>query len=83
MDFSAMARDDKYNVGILVSTDTDMKPPLEQVVALSDPSKIVEVAAWRSARVRARLSISGRNIWCHWLDFIKYNYLADPTNYAR
>ena len=83
MDFFAMARDDKYDVGIFVSTDTDMKPPLEAVVALNDPSKTVEVAAWHSETMRARLGISGHNIWCHWLDFIRYNYLAYPTNYAR
>jgi uncharacterized LabA/DUF88 family protein len=74
----------EYEVAILMSTDTDLKPALEFVRNLQgDPFPRCEVAAWSSPSGHSRrLSIPGRQIWCHWLDESNYRAVADPTNYA-
>jgi uncharacterized LabA/DUF88 family protein len=74
----------EYEVAILMSTDTDLKPALEFVRDLQgDPYPRCEVAAWSSpGSYSRRLSIPGRQIWCHWLDESDYRSVADPTNYA-
>lgn len=83
IDFVAMAIDDEYDVGVIASTDTDLTPALEYVARKYSLAKTVEVAAWRSERARGRLTLHGRSIWCHWLDFAAYNMLADPTEYTQ
>ena len=37
VDFVMMAVAEEYDVGVLMSTDTDLKPALEAVVALGGP----------------------------------------------
>jgi len=66
IDFVAMAIRDEYDVGVLVSCDTDLRPALEVVRTLR---KHVEVAAWKSDGGRSpRLDLPGdRGVWCHWL----------------
>ena len=44
LDFAMMAVRDEYDVGILMSNDTDLRPALEEVMNLG--SQTVEVAAW-------------------------------------
>ncbi len=71
----------EYEVGILMSTDTDLKPALEFVRGLQgDPYPRCEVAAWSAPNgYSRRLRIPGRQIWCHWLDEADYRSVADPT----
>jgi hypothetical protein len=70
-----------YEVGILMSTDTDMKPALETVAGLTGPR--VDVAAWSAlARHNRRLSISSRNLYCHWVGKDIYDQIADSANYS-
>lgn len=85
IDFVAMAVRGEYDVGILVSTDTDLKPALEAVVELSRKSNVrCEVAAWSSPdQAPRRLSIPGVRIWCHWLGRSDYDAVEDPTDYTR
>lgn len=84
IDLVAGAVRGEYEVGILMSTDTDLKPALEFVRDLQgDPYPRCEVAAWSSSSgYSRRLSISGGQIWCHWLDEADYRAVADPANYA-
>ena len=84
IDLVAGAVRGEYEVGVLMSTDTDLKPALEFVRDLQGhPYPRCEVAAWSSPTgYSRRLSISGRQIWCHWLDSSDYRSVADPTNYA-
>lgn len=84
IDWVAGAVRGEYEVGILMSTDTDLKPALEFVRDLQgDPYPRCEVAAWSSpVGYSRRLSIPGRQIWCHWLDESDYRLVADPTNYT-
>ncbi|MBI3961961.1 MAG: NYN domain-containing protein [Deinococcus sp.] len=80
VDFVTLALEGFYEVGIMASADTDLVPALEYVHRKL--GRTVEVVAWRSARARGRLSISGANIWCHWIDRVGYDAIADPTDYT-
>ncbi len=75
----------EFDVGILMSRDTDLKPALEFVHEMEGgPYPRCEVAAWSSPKgYSKRLSIKGTQTWCHWLDESDYQAVADPTNYAQ
>jgi uncharacterized LabA/DUF88 family protein len=85
IDLVAGAVRTEYEVAILMSTDTDLKPALEFVRDLQgNPYPRCEVAAWSSPLGHSRrLSIPGRQIWCHWLGETDYRAVADATNYAQ
>jgi hypothetical protein len=84
VDFVMMAVAKEYDVGILMSTDTDLKPALEAVVALGgnrDPH--CEVAAWTDpVRHTSRLSIPQVRLWCHHLVLDDYKAMADARDYT-
>jgi hypothetical protein len=84
VDLVAMAVRGEYDIGVVMSTDTDLKPALEAVAALDgDPFPRVAVAAWSSPVGHSRrLAISGRRLWCHWLDEADYQWCADSTVYT-
>ena len=83
VDFVAMALEKTFDVGVIVSTDTDLRPALEAVTARGRAPKC-EVAAWQRAHKRSpRLSIGLAPLWCHWLSLSDYEAVADRTNYAR
>lgn len=81
IDFVVMAMRGEYDVGVLVSCDTDLRPALEEVRLLG---KKVEVAAWRSDNGHSpRLSLPGaRPVWCHWLGLDSYGRCSDQTDYG-
>jgi uncharacterized LabA/DUF88 family protein len=85
IDFVVMAVRREYEVGILMSTDTDLKPALEAVAALtSGTGQRAEVAAWSvPGRHDRRLAITGRNLYCHWMGQSVYNRIADATDYSK
>jgi uncharacterized LabA/DUF88 family protein len=84
VDFATMAQRGEFDVGILMSTDTDLKPALEVVARLTPAGgPRAEVAAWSGADMHnRRLSIKDRALWCHWLDKAAYNSVADGTDYS-
>ena len=82
IDFVAMAVDGKFDLGVIVSTDTDLLPALEFVRKRFAGHRHIAVAAWRSPQSNRRLSIPGTNIWCHWLDRNDYDSVADSTRYS-
>ena len=84
LDFALMAVRGEYDVGILMSTDTDMKPALEAVAGMShSPGPRAEVASWSIAgRHNRRLAIPSRNLYCHWIDKGAYDRIADSTDYS-
>lgn len=84
IDFVRLAIEGEYDVGILMSTDTDLKPALEVVAALrAGGGPRPEVAAWSGKHMHnRRLAIPGVNLWCHWLDETAYTGRRDLTNYA-
>ncbi len=84
VDFVVMAVRNEYDRAILMSTDTDLKPALEAVAALSTGVPHCEVAAWSSPDPTyhsRRLAIAGTRIWCHWLTQDDYQKVTDSTNY--
>ena len=85
VDFIAMAIRGQYDVGVLMSEDTDLKPALEAVTQLPATSRVrCEVAAWRPSNgPTRRLRIAGPPLWCHLLGEPDYRQVIDPTNYAR
>lgn len=72
-----------YDIGVVMSTDTDLLPAIEFVRSRYGGTRQVAVAAWRGAGGNRRLSIPGANIWCHWLGRSDYDAVADFTDYNR
>ncbi|MFC0864314.1 NYN domain-containing protein [Sphaerimonospora cavernae] len=74
------AVDDSYDVGVVLSGDTDLVPAIEAVQGLKCGH--IEVAAWRGGG--GRLRIDGTSSpWCRWLDESDYRAFLDPTDYSR
>ena len=66
LDIAIGARDDAYDVAVVVSADTDLAPAIE--VAL-DAGKRVETAMWWSPEhPHRRMKVPGRRLWNHALD---------------
>jgi uncharacterized LabA/DUF88 family protein len=85
LDFALMAFRSEYEVGILMSTDTDMKPALEAVAAMGrSPGPRAEVASWSAGpgQRSRRLAISSRNLYCHWAGKDVYDQVADTMDYS-
>ena len=80
IDFVTMAIDGLFDVGVIMSTDTDLLPALEFTRNRYAGVRHVAVASWASRR---RLSLPDVNIWCHWLSRADYDAVADYTNYNR
>jgi uncharacterized LabA/DUF88 family protein len=87
VDFATMAGI-AYDVGIIFSTDNDLLPALEYVASLTavgrSPLPRAEVAAWTSPKqYHPRLSIKERRLYCHWVDRVTYDGMADLTDYTK
>jgi hypothetical protein len=80
LDFVIMAIDDEYEVGVIASTDSDLRPALEYVHQKCKKCHI-EVASWFSSRHKSRLNISGGGLYYHKLDKTDYDSVADLTDY--
>lgn len=79
LDIALGARDDRYDVAVVVSADTDLIPAID--VALQ-AGKRVETAAWHSrALLASPLRASGRKLWNHRLDRQRFEYVRDDTDY--
>jgi len=81
IDFVAFAIDGEYDVGVIASTDTDLKPALEYVYRKLSTVRRAEVTNWTGSTIQRRLSVPGGKIWCYWLDRGDYDSIADLTNY--
>ena len=81
VDFVALAIDNFYDVGVIASTDADLRPALEYVIKKCRNKCHVEVAAWFTPQTKNRLSVPGINIWCHRFSKADYDAVADLTDY--
>lgn len=81
VDFVQLAAQGRYDIGVLVSQDTDLIPALEAVAGLGGPQ--CQVAAWAAAGSPRRLRVPGVPVWCHYLSSIDYAAVADPRDYTR
>ncbi|MDA2927105.1 NYN domain-containing protein [Acidobacteria bacterium AH-259-G07] len=82
IDYIALALDGAYDVGVIASTDTDLKPALEFVYRKYRSQCRCEVMAWAGTARGRQLSIAGVNLWCHWLNRTDYDQVADLTDYS-
>ena len=79
VDFVRLAIDGAYDVGVIVSHDTDLMPAVETVIDLGLAH--VEVSGW--AR-RNRLWIRGTKLpWSHDLGEADYQAVCDDTDYLK
>ena len=80
LDIAIGARDNAYDVAVVVSADTDLAPAIE--VAL-DAGKRVETAMWWSQeRPHRRMKVPGRRLWNHALDASRFAQVRDDTDYT-
>jgi hypothetical protein len=72
-----------YDIGIVMSTDTDLVRALEAVCDLQRAwgTPRVEVASW--GPTKKRLRVDGFMVWCHWLDENDYQAVRDQTSYLK
>jgi uncharacterized LabA/DUF88 family protein len=83
IDIVVMAIRNEYDVAILASADTDLRPALEACDEL-DQCPTLEVAAWKGETGYAnKLTLPGKHLWCHHLNLEDYNSVADRTSYSR
>ena len=79
LDIAIGARDDRFDVAVVASADSDLVPAIE--VAL-DAGKRVETATWYSRRFQRRpLTAAGRRTWNHRLDRQRFEQVRDDTDY--
>ncbi|MEX2238477.1 MAG: NYN domain-containing protein [Dehalococcoidia bacterium] len=84
VDFIAGAIEDAWDVGVIFSTDTDLRPALEYVASKFPVRPRAEVAAWKSPVANRQLTIRGpRRIWCHFLDRSDYDSVCDERDYNQ
>lgn len=85
VDFVMMAARREFDVGVLFSSDTDLVPALEAVVALRPgQAPACEVAAWAAPGMRPRLlSVGSVDLVRHLLTAADFRAVADETDYAR
>jgi hypothetical protein len=82
VDLVLMAVKKEFDVGVLVSNDTDLLPALEGVLALENSPVEVEVASWQPDSGHGyRLRIPEVSLWCNWLDRTDYEAAADRRDY--
>ena len=81
IDFVTLAVSGAYDVGVIMSTDSDLQPALEFVRGHAPGRLHVAVAAWGTQGQNQRLRLPVAPLWCHWLSQQDYNAVADQTNY--
>lgn len=84
IDFIAGAIDGTYDVGVLFSTDTDLRPALEFVAARYSRYPRAEAVAWRGPGANRALRARGeRQTWVHYLNYDDYLSVRDRTDYRQ
>lgn len=83
IDFVAMAMDGAYDVGIICSADSDLRPALELVLSRFGAKVQVATAFWRSPTCSRRLTLPReQRVRCHALDEKAFLQVVDLTDYA-
>lgn len=82
IDVVAGAIDDTYDVGIIFSTDTDLRPALEFVATrFQNPYPRTETAAWRAAGAPRALTTNAKRTWVHYLSRADYERVHDARDF--
>jgi len=82
-DLVAMAATERFDVAVVMSTDTDLLPALEAAAIFAGrPYARFELAGWREpGQSHRRLVPKGRRLWCHWPDRDDFEAVRDDTDY--
>lgn len=80
VDFVRLAMEKRYDVGVLMSSDSDLAPAIETVYELR--AAHVEVAAWTGAP-RLRFPGEPQRPWCHYLSENDFELVRDWTDYVN
>ena len=84
IDVAAGAIHGDYDIAIVFSTDTDLRPAIEFVANRYKRLPRVELAAWTSPSSNRRIPVTAnRPVWCHYLDQTDYDVVVDPTDYTK
>lgn len=85
IDFAAMAVRGQYDVGVIFSGDSDLKPALE-FVSSYDVNAKAEAAAWlppkRMKLHPQRLTLDRRSLWCHNLNEVDFEAVRDDQDFT-
>ena len=78
-DLVSLALRGRCDIAVVASADSDLIPAIEEVQ--NQTNVTIEVAGWRGATHRQRLSVAGPRVWCHWLTREDYERVRDDTDY--
>jgi uncharacterized LabA/DUF88 family protein len=86
VDLITMARDNLFDLGIVMSADYDLVPAIQHVYSrrkTRGDGPRVEVAAWKSDQgdKPLRIQLPHDKVWCTWLDRSDYWGVVDETDY--
>jgi hypothetical protein len=83
IDLAMMAVQGEFDVGILVSADTDLIPALDAVYDFNGPGRPwIEVAGWRGPFDQKRIAATPpRRIGGLWIEQADYDLMCDRTDY--
>lgn len=82
LDVVVMGLQDEYDVAIVASTDTDLRPAIEGFHALGlAEKKEIEVAAWRKETFAKKITVDDLHVWCHFLEEADYQTVKDRRDY--
>lgn len=82
IDYVAGAVDGRYDVGIIFSTDTDLRPALQFVAYRFNGTPRAESAAWSAPGAnKALVATNPKRTWCHYLNASDYSAVHDATDY--
>jgi uncharacterized LabA/DUF88 family protein len=78
VDLVVMAVEDRFDLGVVCSSDCDLAPAVSAV--LDHSWKTIEVAAWRAdLGPSPRLRVAGEDLHCHWIGRSTFEDLSIPT----
>ena len=84
IDFVLGAIDGEYDVGVVFSTDTDLRPALEMVANRFAAHPKPELAAWSSDVSRRRIPTrANRQLWCHYSELGRLHDRLGPDQLGR
>jgi hypothetical protein len=85
VDVIRMALQDEYQVGIVFSRDTDLRPVLETMVDLYSRTHVrCDVAACQAdGAPRRGLVVPSRPVKCHFVGSRDFRFIEDPTDYRK
>lgn len=74
-----------YDIGVLATTDTDLRPAVESVIEIAGNDRAypaVFTCAWNSPRLNKRLWLIARPLYCFFLRKPDYDAVCDPIRYG-